>query len=91
MQKRAQSSSAWKSKCSKQTPLRAWNGRDRLREYRPNRQVLRQRRVQTEQRKDRNLRQHREAITDRDVGQRLDQRHAAKLLHAAAGSRSNAN
>ena len=44
--------------------MRAWNGCDRLREYRPNRQVLRQRRAQPEQRKDRNLSRHRHAESD---------------------------
>ena len=59
----------------------AHNGEDRA-----HFQVLRQRRVQTEDREDQDLREDRDAVADSHVGDGLDQRHEARLLHAGTPS-----
>jgi hypothetical protein len=56
------------------------------REQRAHFQVLRQRRVQPEHREDQDLRDHRDTVADGDIGDGLDERHQARLLHSTGSS-----
>jgi SRSO17 transposase len=55
-------------------------------ERRADGQVLRKTRLDSEQREHNHLRRKREKIADRNIGDRLDERHEAALLHVAAST-----
>ena len=69
----------------KDVPSDAWrNLPELISEDRTYLEVLRQRRVQPEHRKDQDLREDGIAVAHGDVGDELDERHGAGLLHAAS-------